>query len=293
MKNIETIIVGVTSKKQFSLAVREAQKLSELFGALIYPVHIIEPLSVKLFHPKSTDEVLDKVMIKLSDEIQRLYPDHGNHKIEAPLISVGNTAKELADIAKKIGNSLIVIGRHSSGLKHMLSKSHAERLVKYAEGPVWIHPDKAFTGIPKKILCPVDFTTACQKAAAEALSFAEQTGADLEFVHVLPEVINYSDFDGYLSTNNGISEITDDVFRKEAELQFSSLYNLLNIDVGRHPHHVRFGDPSAQINDFAAEIKADLLVVSSSSNHKLEKLITGSTVRHIIHDAKIDVLVVK
>ena len=293
MKNIETIIVGVTSKKQFSLAVREAQKLSELFGALIYPVHIIEPLSVKLLHPKSTDEVLDEMMMKLSDEIQRLYPDHGTHKIEAPLISVGNTAKELANIAKKIGNSLIVVGRHSSGLMHMLGKSHAERLVKYAEGPVWIHPDKAFTGIPKKILCPVDFTNSCQKAAAEALSFAEQTGAKLEFIHVLPEVINYSDFDGYLSTNSGVTEITDDVFRKEAETQFRRLYNLLNIDEERHPHRLRFGDPSAQIHILAEEIKADLIVVSSSSNHKLEKMITGSTVRHIIHDAKVDVLVVK
>ncbi|WDE98185.1 universal stress protein [Lentisphaera profundi] len=293
MKNIETIIVGVTSKKQFSLAVREAQKLSQLFGALIYPVHIIEPLSVKLLHPKSTDEVLDKIMIKLSDEIQHLYPDNGHHKIEAPLISVGNTAKELASIAKKIGNSLIVIGRHSTGFMHMLGKSHAERLVKYAEGPVWIHPDKAFTGIPKRILCPVDFTAACQKAAAQALLFAQQTGADLEFIHVLPEVINYSDFDGYLSSNDGVTQITDDVFRKEAEQQFRRLYNLLNIEPERYPHHVRFGDPSAQIHLFAEETKAELIVVSSSSNHNIEKMITGSTVRHIIHDAKIDILVVK
>ena len=293
MKNIQTIIVGVTSKKQFSLAVREAQKLSDVLGALIYPVHIIEPLSVKLLHPSSSDQIIDEMTLKLSDEIQRLYPDHGVHKIEAPLISVGNTAKELAYVAKKIGDSLIVVGRHSGGLMHMLGRSHAERLVKYAECPVWIHPDKAFTGVPKRIVCPIDFSVSCRKTATQALEFAQMIGAELEFIHVLPEVINYSDFDGYISVHNEVTEITDDIFRKEAESQFERFYNDLGIDQKRHPSHIQFGDPAAQINIFAEDHKFDLIIVGSSTNHKLEKMITGSTVRHLIHDAKVDILVLK
>ena len=293
MKNVSSIIVGITSKKQFSLAVREAQKLAKLFDAKIYPVHVIEPLSINSLYPGSGDETVQRVADEIQGEIHRLYPTSSESPIEPPIIAVGDTAKEISRIAHKVRPSLIVMGRHSEGDFYSFRRSHADRLVKYAQNPVWIHPDHAITNLPKRILCPVDFTDNCLRAAQSAVSLAKMTQAQLDFIHVMPTPRNHSGFDGYISVHTELPQVNQDHYRRNTEIQFESLLTKLNLGDLNVATHIEYGEISDSVNTFSQENNNDLIVIGASSHSTIEKIFLGSTVRYILHDTKIDTLIIK
>ena len=293
MKNISSIIVGITSKKQFSLAVREAQKLAKLFNAKVYPVHVIEPLSISSLYPGSGDKTVQRVADELQGEILRLYPSSPESPIEPPIIAVGDTAKEIARIAHKVRPSLIVMGRHSEGDFYSFRRSHADRLVKYAQDPVWVHPDHTITHLPKRILCPIDFTDNCLRAARAAVEVAKETQAQLDLIHVMPTPRNHSGFDGYVTIHTELSQVNQEHYRRNAEIQFEALLPKLALGNLQVATHIEYGEISDCINTFAQDNKSDLIVIGASSHSTIEKLFLGSTVRYILHDTKIDTLIIK
>ena len=293
MKEINSVIVGITSKKQFNLAVREAQKISALFEAKLYPVHVIEPLSIRALYPGSGEETVQRVSDEIRGEIHRLYPDSPEHPIEEPIVTFGKPAKEIAKVAHKARPSLIVMGRHKEGNFYSFGNSHSERLVKYAQCPVWIHPDRAVTCIPKRILCPLDFSKNCKRAAEMALNIAKKTGASIDFLHVMPTPKIYSGFDGYMSIHTEVPQINEDLYRRNSEVEMSNFLTELDSQGVEINSHIEFGEISNSISLFAKNKAAQLIVLGASSHNSIEQIFLGSTVHYVLHEALCDTLIVK
>lgn len=138
--------------------------------------------------------------------------------------------------------------------------------------------------LPKKsVIVPIDFSDDAFAALDTALEVVANP-ADIHAIHVLP----------YLEvTDPGViwEAIDDESRRKHAadalqERLADAKYQGLTIQVG-------FGDPGREVADYAANQKADLIVLSSHGRTGLSRLLIGSVAERIVRLAHCPVLVLR
>ena len=56
---------------------------------------------------------------------------------------------------------------------------------------------------------------------------------------------------------------------------------------------VRIGDPGLQIADYAGQVEADLIVITSHGRHGLTRFLLGSVAERVIRHAELPVLVLR
>lgn len=135
----------------------------------------------------------------------------------------------------------------------------------------------------KKILCPVDFSAASKKALDYASTFAETSGAQLELMHVSPNLT-----DAYT-----------------ALMPDFPTYNLMQEDVlvehfnefaddwaGNLKKTVRAGTPYIEIVEYAEQGQHDLILLGAKGHSNFERLFLGSTGEKVARNSHIPVLTV-
>jgi len=138
--------------------------------------------------------------------------------------------------------------------------------------------------LPRKtIVVPVDFSDDSFASIETARELAEDP-ADLHVIHVLP----------ILEPNDpGIiwNMIDDESRRKHAG-------EVLNAELVKRKHDgipvvIRFGDPGREIADYAKEVEAGLIAISSHGQTGLKRLLIGSVAERVVRLAHCPVLVLK
>ena len=138
-----------------------------------------------------------------------------------------------------------------------------------------------------KILVPVDFSDCSRKALAYAVPFAEQFGASLVVLHVIPP---YYAVDPY-----GLAQIE----RIEAELEQNGRSRLTELVIDTVPSDInagillRHGRATAEIVDAAKELEIDLIIISTHGHTGLKHVVFGSTAENVIRHAPCPVLTVR
>ena len=292
MKNIKNIITGILSDKHFSMSVREAQKLSKVFDAKVFPVHVIETLGINPLYPRQVTDSSNTHVKEFKEHVLQLYNKHGVEYLEEPIIKMGLTYKELAKVASDHSDALILVGRHNEGFLHKFLTTQAERLIKLADCPVWIHPHRSMSKLPQTIVCAVDFSEACKRAIVLAINVAKSCAAKIHFVHVIPESSGYVEMEGELnfyypndflereSLEESVSQI---LLETLGEMDFTSV---------DHEEHIYFGGAADRVSMLCDKVNCDLLVMGVSSHSTLEHMFMGSTVRWLLNKTQNDVLVV-
>jgi nucleotide-binding universal stress UspA family protein len=138
--------------------------------------------------------------------------------------------------------------------------------------------------LPKQcVVVPFDFSEQGGKSLESARVFVEGI-ASLHVVHVLPSI--------ELAEPGVIWETIDDGARRtHAEQAFREQFAatpFAGIDF-----HVRFGDPGREIAAFAAEIKAELIVMPSHGRTGFRHLLVGSVAERVVRLAHCPVLILK
>jgi nucleotide-binding universal stress UspA family protein len=127
-----------------------------------------------------------------------------------------------------------------------------------------------------RILFPVDFSNRCELAARHVKTWAQKLSAVLDTLHVVdPEELGYSDEQDY-------NVISDLAVRRTADLKyFSDQY--LGENVAQHT--VVTGDARVQIESFAKQEKADLIMLprthQSIGSRLLRDSLTGTILERI------------
>ncbi len=133
------------------------------------------------------------------------------------------------------------------------------------------------------VVVPVDFSEASQNAVKVA---AELCGdiTKLHIIHVLPplEAISPAVVWGDLSDDN----------RMESVREFAQGF-LDEQNATGAKFTVRVGSPGHEITDYADDIKADLIVVSSHGYHGVKRFVLGSVAESVIRHAHCAVLVLR
>ena len=140
-----------------------------------------------------------------------------------------------------------------------------------------------------KILVPVDFSEASQKALSYGLAMASQFSAELILVHVVEPPFYPTEL-GYVpveveTLNRGI--------RAAAEKQIEKWTRQHVTGSDAPKTFVRVGHPYREITQAAKELGADLIVVSTHGYTGLKHVFLGSTAERIVRHAGCPVLVVR
>jgi nucleotide-binding universal stress UspA family protein len=127
----------------------------------------------------------------------------------------------------------------------------------------------------QKILYATDFSSYSNQAYFHAVALAENHGASLTVLFVLPS--NWSEEEGE----------NRDYWQRQLE-------QIRPLDQSIRVRHVLLeGDPAAEIVRYAQEMNMDLIVMGTHGRTGLERMLMGSVAEKVMREAQCSVLVVK
>ena len=140
----------------------------------------------------------------------------------------------------------------------------------------------------KKILVPVDFSENSQKILRTAVDFAAKFKAEVVIVFV---VQSFDDYSGFFVPHMPIIQLEEELVKSAGEKMQSFVAETLN---GSVPYSttVLVGDVVEEINRFAGEAKADLIVMGTHGYKGLDKILFGSVAEKIVKTAPCPVLTI-
>lgn len=139
--------------------------------------------------------------------------------------------------------------------------------------------------LPRRcVLVPVDFSDASRESIRVGLELAEGPGG-VHLIHVLPPLDS-------ISPGVVWGDMTDERRVESARKFFKEFAEREGVPP-EVTLAVRVGDPGLDVAEYAAEIAADLIVVSSHGYHGIRRLLMGSTAERILRHAPCPVLVLR
>ena len=133
----------------------------------------------------------------------------------------------------------------------------------------------------KKIVCPIDFSEASEKALDVASKLARANGAKMYIMHV--EELASLVHPGLLG---GLPPVTLPSRRKLN----STLPTATEV---RFEHDLLIGNPAEKIVEFAIEKGADLIVMGTHGNTGMTRVLMGSVAEGVVRRSPIPVLTLK
>ncbi|MEL7648333.1 MAG: universal stress protein [Sedimentibacter sp.] len=143
----------------------------------------------------------------------------------------------------------------------------------------------------KKILVPIDGSTASQKAAEKAVEFAKLFGSEVTFMHVIyvPDTVGHTKYGIYMEYD--FKEMKQKMVETGTKFLDSFLENVDCSGVGIQKKIV-VGQPYEEILGEAAEGAFDLIVMGRRGFSKVKRFFVGSVTQRVISDAPCPVFVV-
>lgn len=264
-----------------------ALQIGQHFNATIHFAHIFEAPTPALLE---SDLIVNKRFI---ENIEHWAEDQYKEKIsklkhfaimETPFqfqellgdyfVREGNNGDQILEIARKEKIELIVLGMNQQNkLQDRLFGNLSMRIMDKATCPVLLVPPKStYLGI-QEILFASDFHQHDMESLHYLLSWALAFGAKLHFLHIAE---NYNQHD---VSDKKMKKIQDFFEDKVAE-------NLIS-------YKVIEGQAAQKIEEYAATVGADLLVISTHVKGYWERLLEHSMTREVARTINIPVLVLK
>lgn len=254
--SVKNILLSTDFTPASERAAEYAKGLAQNFHSKVEIAHVFDPSLVTTYTEATVAasgdqrrEIRRREMVRIQREFLGAHIEACTALLEGePLHEV--LLKEIRD--REI--DLVVAGTHSKwGLEKLLLGSMAEQIIRKSPAPVLTvgpHARRPPNGplVFRNIIYATDFSPEAAKAAAFALSFAQDSGAHLYFCHVvetdpLPEHRTTVDMPFKLALEKMIPESAFEWCSPEAV--------------------VRHGEASQVILDLAVRVHADLIVLGA------------------------------
>jgi len=176
---------------------------------------------------------------------------------------------------------LVAIGtRGRGGLSHVLLGSVAERTARLARCPVLtVHAGSPEPRPLRKLLVPMDYSPAALTALALARTLLEP-GGELVLVHSIAPVLDVGSPERPLEDPRAV---------EWARAEFEKLRGAL---AGAKAHlDVRYGAADVALNEAAAEISADAIVMGTRGRTGIAHVLLGSVAERVLRRALAPVFV--
>ena len=208
----------------------------------------------------------------------------------------GAPAAEILRVAREEAAGLVVLGTHGrSGFDRLVLGSVTEKVLRHAPCPVLTVTARAVPDYPadrppfQRILCPVDFSPASQRAVEYALTLAQEAYGRLTLLHALEqfppeEDVLYARFD--MGRFHRDMEAIARARMQEAIPAAARDWCRPEIVVSR-------GKAYRVVLEAAEERHADLIVIGTHGRNPVDTTLFGSTTHHVVRAATCPVLVAR
>lgn len=140
-----------------------------------------------------------------------------------------------------------------------------------------------------KILVPIDFSNYSKNALRYAVNFAKKFDSKIYLVYVVEPVIYPSDF----SMGQVTFPVTDIELNDRAKEELNTLAKSEIADTIEVNTVIRTGKPFVEINETAAELDIDLIIIATHGHTGMEHLLFGSTAEKVVRKAPCPVLTLR
>ncbi|SMB22085.1 Universal stress protein UspA-like protein [Sterolibacterium denitrificans] len=199
----------------------------------------------------------------------------------------GKPAQAVANWAKEAAADLVVVGAHGEHLLlDLFIGSTALKLLRLANQPVLLAKQTPLFAY-ERILIATDFSPASRAAANLAASLLGD--AELYVFHVYEVPFERELY--YAGSDDDAVDYYRRIGQNEARRQMDEFILTLD-EPERFIGRVRHGYAPVLVNQYAAEIKADLLVLGSNRQSELAATLFGSVAAHLVNESRGDLLLV-
>lgn len=273
---MEHIIVPTDFSEEAKSALAFAIELAERKQADVTLVHMVN--TSQIFHPIYLDSVLTSRLLSdlkanAENTLEHWKSEFApNAKIETRVDGLP-LSEAINEIVEQMKADLIVMGTiGSSGITEFFIGSNTEKVVRFANVPVLTVPDTVSPVEIKTILIPVQLDCVPVGFLKEVKLLKELFSAVLNFVWgKLPH--------GFGSFDQLYKKFTDFLRDNFEEGDFSLFTQ-------------RDFLPEESIVSFAAECKADMVVMATSQRHGIAHLFYGSTTESVVNHANVPELAI-
>ncbi len=256
---IHSILVPTDFSSCADLAVDAGLRLAERFNASLHLLHVL-----------SNEQQAETDLIESAQGQLQAYGKETSLPISR-VVTTGNLQQEVATYARDYGISLVLVGSHgASGKSEYFIGSNAQRVVRSVHCPVLIL---------KKPLEHVAF----DKVLFASRFHTDELPAFRFFLDVvrpfLPEIHLVEVHTGSLFDPPAIvSEAAMQDFKNETGALVSHIHLAHNFSADRG------------VRELAADLGADLIVISNHLRHPLKRMLVGSTVEALVNHSDLPVL---
>lgn len=261
-------------------ALAYAQGFANHFGAQLYPAHACDPI---ILTETAAPDILDEVEENSRRRLNSLAKESGING--TPLFARGPVTDAVPGWINDHGIDLIVMGTHGrKGLKHFLMGSVAEAIFRRATCPVLtvgphvtVRPSHDFKA--EKILFPTDLGPHAEFATQYALSVAQESKAQVTFMHVVTMQEAFQ---------HDCSPLVAESFKKLETLLPQDVRQWCQPDLV-----VEVGDPTKELLGYANTERPDLIVLGLPAEKKFNGGFRTSVTYNLIAQAPCPVLTVR
>lgn len=136
----------------------------------------------------------------------------------------------------------------------------------------------------KRILTPVDFDQSSLSALDYAAKIARQNDGTISVLHIVPVDIDVSGMPQYV-----------DLIKRQESLDREKLTTIAKQQLTDVKWEIldKMGEPAEVINDVAAKLPADLIVMVTHGRRGLARLVEGSIAEKVLRHAPCPVLAIR
>jgi len=276
--NLKKILVPTDFSELSMTALHYAAALAKHSDAEIVLLHVMQPYehAAALKNIIDFESVVQKAVEDKMNEISRQKSDLLGIKIHIKVVQ-GKVFEEAQRFASDESVDLIVMGTHGAGgvgdLERYVLGTNAYRIVHVSQAPVITIRKEQNNVTFKNIVLPLDMTKETKQKVDQAIRIAKVFGSTIHVVSVT------SFFDEYRYNLSEIKLQLDEVSEK-----------VKNAGVPVKVARLRHDDIADSVMDYAEEVNADLVIIMTRQESKVNEFVVGSSARKVISECKVPVL---
>jgi len=293
----ERILVPLDGSELAEVSLPYAEELAAKLGSGITLIYMSRSEKDPSFSRRK--EYLDKVIDSTKDEMKKLLnkPEEEETKIESAVL-VGHAAEEIVKYADKEDMGLIVIATHGrSGIKQWAMGSVASKIITATRRPIMLirakeaSPDIREKGTINKLLLPMDGSKESESIVPHALEIATNFKSEVVLFQAIS--LAYPTYTADAFAYVTYSDQQMDAMKASA-LDYldriGSSFTEKSIEV---KSDVRFGSTADEVINYADEIGADLVAMTTHGRSGIGRWLFGSTTVRVMKGGNTNLLLVR
>ncbi len=299
---LENVLIPTDFSACADNALNHALEVADRFGARLHILHVVNELDPDWYGITDAQEravkLRDQIKTEARERLENMLPEEG-HDLEATVslqlsFDVADTIHEYVE-EREI--DLVIMGTHGrQGLDRLMLGNVADKIIRHAPCPVmtvrervpWTEGDEDL--LFEDILAPIDFSEHSREALRVSKLFANQYQARLHLLFVAEER-NVPLFSDTGLPGVGVVEMDPEIVAQADDALQQLDENIEGPDV-QSAYHVREGNVSKDVVDFAETHGVGLIVMATRGLTGVSRFLLGSNTERIVRVAPCPVLTI-